>query len=215
MDIDGQNLRDLCDGVQPSWSADGQQFVCARRSGGRGIWIITAGALSGQRVADGRAPRWSPDGKTIAYLNDNGVWLYDVRDRVAHPIYRREDHPYQGLGDDIAWSPDSQQLALIGRLGERRSELVILLARGRPNREEIPSVRCPLETTCRGKLNWIASVGIVFPMRDAGTGRTRLVSVAAEGKTPPKKIGLFDAEHDWKSACMTPDRKWYIAVSGN
>jgi dipeptidyl aminopeptidase/acylaminoacyl peptidase len=214
MDIDGQHLRDLCDGVQPSWSADGKQFVCARKSGGKGVWIISASALSGQRIADGWAPKWSPDGERIAYLNDNGVWVYDIRSRETREILFREDHPYQDLGDDIAWSPDGKQLALLGNQRER-SELVILPDRGNRSGDQRPRVRCTLQTICRGNLNWTASTGIVFSIQDAATGRNQLVSVAADDETPPEKINLFDAEHDWKSACMTPDRKWYIAVSEN
>ena len=55
-------------------------------------------------------PRFSPDGKRIAFLNENGVSILDLETDAIHELVLREDHPYQDLGSDIAWSPDSQQL---------------------------------------------------------------------------------------------------------
>ncbi len=131
MDLDGSNLRDLCDGVKPSWSPDSRRFVCARTASGNEVWIMNAETRTGQRVTDGSSPSWSPDGETIAYLRDNGVWLYDVRRGNSRQVFHREDHRYQDLGDSIAWSPDSRRVAFIANLGES-SELVILpIRRGR------------------------------------------------------------------------------------
>ena len=117
MSLEGQNVRELCDGVQPSWSADGKQFACAGQAEREGVWIMSADGRSGQRIADGSAPKWSPDGETIAYLHDNGVWVYDVGRAETRQIFRRQDHRYQDLGDDIAWSPRGERVAMLGNLG--------------------------------------------------------------------------------------------------
>jgi hypothetical protein len=213
VDIDGRNLRDLCDGVQPSWSADGEQFVCARLSGGRGVWIMNASGRSGQPIAEGWAPKWSPDGTAIAYLRDNGAWIYDIARRQSREVWRREDHRYQDLGEDIAWSPDGERIALLAHRGAR-SELVILHVGSMHAGSARPRVRSVLDATDGVNLNWIAELGIVFRIRDAATGQRHLVSVGPDEAIEPRRFNRLGALGGaWKSAGVTPDRKWYIAVS--
>jgi dipeptidyl aminopeptidase/acylaminoacyl peptidase len=59
-------------------------------------------------------PRWSPDGRSLAFLSDrqdgdgDQVWLLDRRGGEA----RRLTHLKGGV-DDLAWSPDSRRLALV------------------------------------------------------------------------------------------------------
>ena len=165
---------------------------------------------TGQRITDGSSPKWSPDGETVAYLQDNGVWLYDVRRGNTRQILHREDHRYQDLGDSIAWSPDSKRVVLVANIGES-SELVILPISG----EEKPQVRCSLNSSCEGNLAWNTDQEIVFCLRETNRDQGRMVAVSPDDDSPPKQMSQFDDQHAWKSACLTPDRKWYIAVSRN
>ncbi len=43
----------------------------------------------------------------------------------------------------------------------------------------------------------------------------RILTVSPDNDSPPKQISQFEDQDVWKSACLTPDRKWYIAVSEN
>lgn len=69
------------DDSDPQWSPDGRAiaFVSDRRSAGEDwegrhadVWVVLADGGNPTRVSDreeaGTAPRWSPDGKTLAYL---------------------------------------------------------------------------------------------------------------------------------------------------
>lgn len=210
--MDGRGLRELCDGSHPSWSADGQRFACTRRVDGEEIWIISADGYSGQPIADGRAPAWSPDGESIAYLHDNGLWIYDVRRGQTREIFRREDHRYRDLGDDLAWSPDSGRLALLGNRDES-AELVIFEAAAAAAGQPKPRIRFRFPTPCGADLSWSQQQGIILSRRDAERPRTQLLSINPDDQSDPRRIGAFGSGVDWKSACVTADGKWYIAVS--
>lgn len=210
MDLDGSNLRDLCDGMKPSWSPDGRRFACQRTTGNAEVWIMNAETLTGQRITDGSSPRWSPDGESIAYLHDHGVWIYDVRRGQIRQLHRREDHRYQDLGDAIAWSPDSKRLALIANLSES-SELVILQV----NKENEPRVRHAQDAASHGNLNWDPNQQIVFCLHQETGGPARIVTISPDDNLATQPMSQFDEQIAWKSACLTPDGKWYIAVSEN
>jgi dipeptidyl aminopeptidase/acylaminoacyl peptidase len=60
--------------------------------------------------ADCYEPRWSPDGKQLAFIRDHALWVMnadgsDARELIEHPA---------GIGDPI-WSPDGSRLAFISR----------------------------------------------------------------------------------------------------
>ena len=84
-------------------------------------------ALSSQ-YADASHPRWSPDGRKLAFLGLRGdptklkdakpqVWLLDRRGGEAQAF----THIKQGVAG-FAWSPDSQQMALLVKDPEREKK---------------------------------------------------------------------------------------------
>jgi len=81
------------------------------------IWMIpAAGGDAIPMTADGNSsshPRWSPDGKYLAFLSEREegktqVWLLDRRGGEAQQL----TETIQDV-DDVAWSPDSKRLVLI------------------------------------------------------------------------------------------------------
>ena len=88
------------------------------------IWMIPAAggdpiALTIEGVSSSH-PRWSPDGKYIAYLSARNegktqVWLLN---RLGGEAQRLTNTP-QDI-DELAWSPDSTRLALLMRDASRR-----------------------------------------------------------------------------------------------
>ncbi len=78
------------------------------RSGGDAIALTAEGVTSSH-------PRWSPDGKSIAFLSERNegqtqVWLLNLRGGEAQ---RLTDTPQDV--DDFAWSPDGRRIALVLR----------------------------------------------------------------------------------------------------
>jgi dipeptidyl aminopeptidase/acylaminoacyl peptidase len=83
-----------------------------------GIWLIrTAGGPPQKLTASpGRdeTPRWSPDGRTIAFISDrdgsNQIWLIDLAGGEA-----RKPVPIEGGASSFAWSPDGRKIAFLAR----------------------------------------------------------------------------------------------------
>ena len=207
--LDEDQVRTVCSGKNPSWSADGAQFVCERRLEGSEIWILDAGGLRGRRVADGHGPKWSPDGTSIAFLQDNGVSIFDVKTEKIRPVLLREDHPYQDLGSDIAWSPDGRRVAVLGNFAATSQLLILSVSPDQPVQVHI---RSSFSVGCQSNLNWNHRDGITLGIRDLESRETRLMSVIPDTDQLPKRADRFDRIAGVRSACLTPDGKWYISV---
>jgi dipeptidyl aminopeptidase/acylaminoacyl peptidase len=119
----------------PAWSADGslawqEWSVPDMAWDASRIWLMTPDGE--RRVVDGGRdgdaepvsaiqPRFSPDGKTLAYLSDRSgwwnLWLYDVASGTCEQLIHDEAEqgaPTWGPGGmRYAWSPDGRQIAVI------------------------------------------------------------------------------------------------------
>lgn len=121
---------EVCAG-RPGVSPDGEAVVFAGNAGGfdqgaNQLWIVKADQKplrveqNERTLAQGRAPRWSPDGRWIACTstrpapNPNestprAVWIISADGKEAH---RLTDHSMNFL--HVAWSPDQKHLACGG-----------------------------------------------------------------------------------------------------
>lgn len=121
---------EVCAG-RPGVSPDGEAVVFAGNSGqfnqgANQLWIVKLNRKA-QRLeqnepalAQGRAPRWSPDGEWIACTSarpapkpdestPRAVWIISADGKEAH---RLTDHSMNPL--HVAWSPDQKRLACGG-----------------------------------------------------------------------------------------------------
>jgi dipeptidyl aminopeptidase/acylaminoacyl peptidase len=79
---------------------------------GSPAWTVTP------RDGDAGGPRWSPDGRQLAYLADHGdrhrfgPWLVSIADGPTAGEPRRLDAP-PGIAEQLRWSPDGTRLLLI------------------------------------------------------------------------------------------------------
>lgn len=107
----------------PQWSPDGKQiaYVVTQADLARSIsaydsdvWIIDGDGANGRRLTFANGidthPRWSPDGKNIAFLSDRGgrnaIWLLDPRGGEPRAL-TTEPTPIR----EFEWSPDGKQIA--------------------------------------------------------------------------------------------------------
>ncbi|MCB0196591.1 MAG: PD40 domain-containing protein [Anaerolineae bacterium] len=65
-----------------------------------------------------RYPVWSPDGGLIAYLREEGIYLYNVEEEDKRQLYYSDLKDATLNIDRLSWSPDGNRLLFSGCLGE-------------------------------------------------------------------------------------------------
>ncbi|MDB4876653.1 MAG: Tricorn protease [Gemmatimonadetes bacterium] len=118
----------------PMWSADGHTlYFVSDRNGAQNIWSmpVTGVPMSAGKPITGFTagrvmfPTMTPDGKTIAFERDFGIWSLDVASGAAHPLSialvganssPAAEHLTLTTGfRDLAVSPDGKKLAFVAR----------------------------------------------------------------------------------------------------
>jgi TolB protein len=115
------------DNTSPSYSPDGHQIAfISGKSGSPQVYIMDADGSNVQLLTPYKpgtrsyraSPDWSPDGRAIAYEQQNGnfqVWMIDLRDRVPKQLTS------EGENEDPSWAPDGRHLVFTSsRSGEKQ-----------------------------------------------------------------------------------------------
>jgi TolB protein len=113
--------------LEPDWSADGRRLAFTRQpSTGLDSWIYLMGA-DGRltRLARGRSPAWSPDGRGILFSVHRdgkwGIWIVDP-DTGEQSRVRQSEYEYFG---DVAWSPDGRTIAFTSDEGYYETHILL------------------------------------------------------------------------------------------
>ena len=115
-------IRELSD-LQLSPDGSRAAFVVRESPDGRtSIWIAAVdGATQPQRVVpNASAPRWSPNGETLAFLDESS------QIRLLHGGQSATLTPARGGVEDYQWSPDGKEIAFVVRDQLAESDPIIV-----------------------------------------------------------------------------------------
>jgi len=81
----------------------------------RNLFIIDKDGKNLRKIGPGSYPKFSPDGKKIAYLNGGQVWLAVLADSILKP-----EKLFQSRGNQsqIRWSPDGNKIVFTSSRGD-------------------------------------------------------------------------------------------------
>jgi len=114
---DGRFERRLTRGAddEVTWSPDGQRIAFVRgwtTLGAHEILTMNANGTRARALARGDTPKWSHDGRTIAYLADSGSGpIYRIAPNGGRPHLFVRAHA--GDVTEFAWSPREPQIAYV------------------------------------------------------------------------------------------------------
>ncbi len=129
------DLRRISDGIDPTWSPDGQQIAFTRWREPRGVWVVSEAGE--RRVFDwneARWPSWSPDGEQILFSRQHGgkeeqeicfrgkcftipaqpYWKLGIVDAGDGAFV---EPPGPNIAQAPSWSPDGEWIVYAGEKG--------------------------------------------------------------------------------------------------
>jgi CHAT domain-containing protein/tetratricopeptide (TPR) repeat protein len=203
------------DDLDPAWSQDGKSIVFAskRRDAEGDLWMVRVDPRQGcapsgdpvpltDHLGPERRPCFSPAGKRIVYVSDEGglqnLWLLNPATKKSEPLTRNG-------GTDPSWSPDGRSILFTSFLHDPGGDIALLeLGSGADGQIGIHRITAVTEgPALDGRACWSpGSDRIAFVRRDSdtdGDGRVTPVDrghvwVRLWGSLPDSLAGLQPAE---------------------
>ncbi|MEX2142231.1 MAG: protein kinase [Pirellulales bacterium] len=178
------------------WAPDGQSFISSsqKEPGRLGIYQIDAGTgeitavveQAGEEWKVAGQARWSPDGRGIYYVKHDGIVYRDLESKDEREILAPDNAIFDEefvLQFDV--SPDSRQLAVLGREQNSEAMIIRLVTVGDGASREL--VRMEKSGVTRGGVVWEPDGRSLLFLKSGGDESKRgLWRIAADGGEPQK-----------------------------
>lgn len=205
--------------LRPSWSPDGQQIVFSMEPARQrpmplfNLFVMNSDGSGLRRLTTCRVsscsgdvdPTWSPDGKSVAFLRDNALYLVGTDGRGLVRLRRS----FGALTGGLSWSPDGTRMAVAALVGGTEQILV-----GRSGGWGFkPVTRCP-PPGCDAPAWSPDGNQLAFVIRREGFGG-EIAVISADGSGErvltacPERCGYADSVPSW-----SPDGRWVIFARG-
>ena len=178
-DGSGRRLLEGCGGTDTTWAPDSTRLVCQVEVGyDAGLAVVDVATGTSRLLARrGQAARWSPDGRTVAYV-DGGLYVVPAEGGARRRLGRRR----LDQSSPPSWSPDSRRLAYAASAGSSyRVDLFTIRADGSGERRLVQNIAAlePVSWSPQGSLIVFQKelphyvIGI-YTVRANGTGMRRV-----------------------------------------
>ncbi|MHB1557074.1 MAG: S9 family peptidase [Isosphaeraceae bacterium] len=194
------------------------------------LWLVPASGGEPRRMTTtpgtNNSPRWSPDGRTIAFVSSRGgssqVWLL--------PVDGGEPHQLTKLAVDVSnplWSPDGSKVAFTAEVfpGQTPEQTA---ARDKEKEASKSKVRTYDRLMVRHWTAWDEGKRSHLFVADAKTGEAKDITPKLEVNTPPAPFGgssdiawspdgkelAFTAEPSHEAAWSTNTDIWVVPADG-
>jgi dipeptidyl aminopeptidase/acylaminoacyl peptidase len=184
-------------GPQPS--PDGRQVVFTRRvydsaanKNSTSLWIVGLDGGEPRRLTSAKAndtsPRWSPDGRTVAFVSDRSgssqIWMIDPAGGEAR---QATDFPVDV--DNPQWSPDGKRLAFSAEVYPDCPDLACTAKRDRETEADPVKARVYTRLPFRHWDTWEDGKRSHIFVWSPGGGAPIDVMKGADADSPPKPFG--------------------------
>jgi len=206
--IDGEDETDLCDGLMPTWSPDGQRFSCTTY-GDTNIRIRNRDGSNDIDIGQGWGAQWSPDGRSICYTKSSrSIWVYDLETRESREVLSPKDHEYRLIYWNMAWSPDSQRLLFKAyKQDSGIADLATVHMTGEPRL----TVHLTTDRSPDNDMAWFPDGEHVLVNMATPDRKTRLLyKWKLGGDEPTEPFPGIDPSLRYNNVTISPDQKWII-----
>lgn len=212
MDINGSEPKQICQGMMPSWSADGKSLAYSFTSQGFSVWLTS---LDGDRegLSNGWGAQFNPGGTRVAFNVGSEIHAMELATGEVSVLLQGDDNPYRSIYWNSTWSPDSKRLCFKGVRADGTLEVASILTSG-----DDPD----LKVHHSGKVHINADFAwhptedrVVFAMQCAERNMIQLYQFNPNTNAPPLLVAGQDVTRNNTDACWTPDGKRLIIISGD
>lgn len=178
--------------MQLSWSPDSKSIAyVSDRNGPEQLYLYdfgkqTESQLTNSDQADA-APRFSPDGKKIAFLRGgNSIWYYDLEKKEANQIDAAAVSRQPGASSKrMSWSPDSKWIAYATRGARGFTNIMTAPLSGKPDQISF------FANAFIGSVQWSPDGKRIYCTTTQRTEESQIARIDLTPKVPPLRESRF------------------------
>lgn len=195
-----QLTRGRHDALEPTFSPDGRTLAFRWEARGGGIFTMpSTGGTPKLLVAGAHRPRYSPDGKRIAYWTQRGAMVMDLDHRGARNLA-----PELSNGRDPAWSRDGSKVVFHACKASACDWWIASAEGGAPSALGFNAAARKAHFTGLPSPDWwLDGNTILFTATAAEKTRLWTVPLASDGRSisgDPKRLTSADRDERWPAA---------------
>jgi len=197
VNLDGTELKEVAELGSPDWSLNDKKLALDSDDGiASAIFVQDVDGGKRKRLTNGAWPRWSPDGKRIAFCDGTLLKVLDLEQGGERRLCEAEFVQRPGSFD---WSRDGKRLALFTRTVEQGPRELYIVNAGGETKNIKP--RLSLPGMVGGHVTWSADdKQLIFTVDSV------IHTLDVEGNGEPKMVP--NQSDNNRDPAVSPDGKW-------